>query len=310
MEELPKQFYYKNNRLQQLRGFYFTAQFGSVSKAAKHMYLNQSTVSMQIKSLERDLDTILFERKGPVIELTADGKILYNLAKPLVDGIDGLCEVFYAERERKRSQTLNISASHVATTFILPPLVRQYTDKFPDTRISIQKTSIAESLRQLEKNKLHILLSPETELTQDFFYYPIHEYRPVLITPKGHPLTKIKKIKIEHIFQHPMFELDAHLAQHPSYAFIRQQLQSKSSVYLQDGNWSQVKALVANGIATAILLDLCISERDRDIDVIPLTFLPKLSYGFIIKRSKILLPQIVDFIKTACPKFEERLVKK
>ena len=47
---------YKHNRLQQLRGFYYAAQNGSISRAAEKMYLSQPSVSLQIQALEREFD--------------------------------------------------------------------------------------------------------------------------------------------------------------------------------------------------------------------------------------------------------------
>ena len=78
MNSLPKQFYYKKNRIQQLKGFYYTAKLGSPSKAAKHMCLGQSTVTMQVQSLERDLNTKLFVKARGNFELTNDGHLLYK----------------------------------------------------------------------------------------------------------------------------------------------------------------------------------------------------------------------------------------
>ena len=54
------------------------------------MQLSQPSVSLQIKALEQELGTQLFERRGPRIELTHDGHRLLELARPLVEGIDGL----------------------------------------------------------------------------------------------------------------------------------------------------------------------------------------------------------------------------
>jgi len=54
MNNISKQFYYKKNRLQQLKGFYYTVRYGSPSKAAVKMNLVQSSLTMQIQSLERD----------------------------------------------------------------------------------------------------------------------------------------------------------------------------------------------------------------------------------------------------------------
>ncbi len=76
--------YYKQNRVQQLRGFCYAAQAGSVSKAAERLFLSQPSVSLQIQALERELKVTLFERRGPKITLTPDGKTLYDLAASLV----------------------------------------------------------------------------------------------------------------------------------------------------------------------------------------------------------------------------------
>ena len=89
---------YKQNRLQQLRGFCFASQTGSMSKAAEKMFLSQPSVSLQIQALERELDARLFDRKGPKIELTHEGQILAELAQPLVDGFATLEETFNARR--------------------------------------------------------------------------------------------------------------------------------------------------------------------------------------------------------------------
>lgn len=56
IEELSGDFF------QQLRGFYYTAQTGSMRKAAQLMNRNPSTISWQIRQLEQALGTVLFDR--------------------------------------------------------------------------------------------------------------------------------------------------------------------------------------------------------------------------------------------------------
>src|SRR6476661_10546310 len=90
---------YKQNRLQQLRGFCYAARAKSISKAAEKMSLSQPSVSLQIKALESELGAKLFERRGPRIELTHDGQRLFELARPLVEAIDGLEDSFATLRE-------------------------------------------------------------------------------------------------------------------------------------------------------------------------------------------------------------------
>ena len=90
---------YKQNRLQQLRGFCHAARAKSISKAAHQMLLSQPSVSLQIKALERELGVQLFQRHGPRIFLTFDGQRLLEMASPLVEAIDNLDGTFTALRE-------------------------------------------------------------------------------------------------------------------------------------------------------------------------------------------------------------------
>ena len=56
---------YKQNRLQQLRGFCLAARHQSMSKAAEAMLLSQPSVSLQIKALEHELGVELFDAPWP-----------------------------------------------------------------------------------------------------------------------------------------------------------------------------------------------------------------------------------------------------
>src|SRR6185503_13431055 len=128
---------YKQNRLQQLRGFYHAARMKSISKAAVKMHLSQPSVSLQIKALEEELGTQLFVRRGPRIELTHDGHRLLELARPLVEGIDGLEESFASLRESVDSGTVNIAAGGSTIQYLLPPFVQRYAKQHPDVDVRL-----------------------------------------------------------------------------------------------------------------------------------------------------------------------------
>src|SRR6267142_1511363 len=103
-------FRYKQNRLQQLKGFCAVVETRSVSKAANRLNLTQPTVSLQVQSLERDLRAKLFERRGPKIQLTFEGELLYDLALPLVEGLTALDKNFEARRNNVEHGKLAIAA--------------------------------------------------------------------------------------------------------------------------------------------------------------------------------------------------------
>ena len=89
--------YYKGNTLKQLRAFCTVARTGKMTDAADELFTSQSAISLQIKALEAEMDVVLFERRGPRIQLTPDGRKLLDMARPLVEGMDGLSEKFDKE---------------------------------------------------------------------------------------------------------------------------------------------------------------------------------------------------------------------
>src|SRR5262245_23136649 len=111
---------YKQNRLQQLRGFCAVVEARSVSRAASRLHRTQPTVSLQLQALERDLRASLFERHGPRMELTPEGELLYKLARPLVDGVSQLDRDFEARRSSVERGHLAIAAGESTIQYVLP----------------------------------------------------------------------------------------------------------------------------------------------------------------------------------------------
>src|SRR5690606_20328582 len=90
-------FSYKSDRLKPLRAFCQTVRLGSVSRAAEALFVSQPAITLQLQALERDLGTPLLERSGRRLLPTREGELLYEMALPLVEQLDGLENAF---RER------------------------------------------------------------------------------------------------------------------------------------------------------------------------------------------------------------------
>ena len=133
--------YYKQNRLKQLRAFCFAVQTGSVSKAAERLFLSQPSVTLQIQALERELAIELFERRGPNIKLTPEGNALYELALPLVQGMDTLPETFAAQRGKLETGELNIAAGESTILYILPEPMQEFARRYPGIRLKLHNVT-------------------------------------------------------------------------------------------------------------------------------------------------------------------------
>ena len=123
----PQRFYYKGNQLKQLKAFCAVAKTGKMTDAAEQLFLSQPAISLQIRALERELDTVLFERHGPRINMTREGKELLDLARPLVDGLESLNARFNRQMKGDlESGEVVIAAGESTIIYLLPRLVKQF----------------------------------------------------------------------------------------------------------------------------------------------------------------------------------------
>ncbi|HEV7490453.1 MAG TPA: LysR family transcriptional regulator, partial [Rhodanobacteraceae bacterium] len=104
----PGRFYYKGSRLKQLRAFCMIAKLGTLSRAAEALFLSQPSVSLQLSALEKELGARLVERRRRRVALTREGQALYELALPLVEGLDSLDQQFRALNAGPAGRELNL----------------------------------------------------------------------------------------------------------------------------------------------------------------------------------------------------------
>jgi DNA-binding transcriptional LysR family regulator len=96
-DELYNNFYYKKDRLGQIRGFCALVREGDIVKAATKLNLQPASISKQVKALERDLEAHLFEdKKNPKdrLVLSEDGKKFYERGNAMVNSMDSLYREF------------------------------------------------------------------------------------------------------------------------------------------------------------------------------------------------------------------------
>ena len=74
--------------LNQLRSFFLAARERSITKAARTLFVTQPAVTMQIKSLEADLDLKLFTRYGKGLDLTDAGRVLFGYAERIFEIVE------------------------------------------------------------------------------------------------------------------------------------------------------------------------------------------------------------------------------
>lgn len=166
------------DNLSRYRIFLEVADYGSISKAAEHLYISQPAVSMTIKKLEENLSATLFIRKTRGVALTEEGKLLYDCARI---ALYALADAEEKLKQSKNTGRLRIAASNVLCKYILMPYLEKFTKKYPDTDVSITCTSSSNAHAMLEECSIDLALMAKPDNTGTMSYYSLGEIEDIFV---------------------------------------------------------------------------------------------------------------------------------
>ncbi len=292
-----KQAYYKNNRLKQIRAFCQVVRSGSITVAAQKLFLSQPSVTLQIQALERELKTILFERRGPTMRLTPDGEALYVLAEPLVQGVDGLHANFEAQHGRLESGELNIGAGESTILYILPEVVSRFTKAYPGIRLRLHNETGRDGLKMLKSDEIDFAVGSMLDVPDDITYQPLVTFDPVLIVPIGHPLAKKKKVTLEDVSHYGLILPPRHLSTWGVVKYVFQQHKLSFKVTLEAGGWEVIKKYVELGMGISIVTDICLTGNEKLVSIPLADYFPQRGYGLVLRKGKFMSPQANRFVE-------------
>ncbi len=303
MDKKNAQIYYKGERLKPLRAFCQTARLGSISRAAEALFLSQPAISLQIKALERALGHRLFERRGRRLNLTREGEALYELALPLVEGLDNLEERYRARLRGLSADELHIAAGSSTILYLLPPLVRTFRSKYPDLPLELHNVTGVDGLALLRSDKVDFAIGSMLEVPRDLDYTPVYTFEQVLIAPKGHPLAEQPDIRLEDLSPHGLILPPRRLTTYRLVDMVFHQRQVPYTVALEVGGWEVIKQYVAMGLGISIVTAFCLTETDRErLTVRRMSaFFPPRGYGVVMRKGKYLSEPARGFLELVKP---------
>lgn len=189
-------FYYKGNRIKQLRAFCYAVKFGTVARAAEALFLSASSTSLQLSALEKELGTRLLERTRPRLTLTREGQMLYDLARPLIEGMESLDQHFRTQRQGLDAGAVTVAAGSSTIQYLLPPLVREFRERRPQVRLQLANVTGKDGLALLRSDQVDFAFGSMLDVPHDLSYEPVHWFDPMLILPPDHPLAAKPEIAL------------------------------------------------------------------------------------------------------------------
>jgi DNA-binding transcriptional LysR family regulator len=296
-------FTYKADRLKPLRAFCQATRLGSMSRAAESLYVSQPAITQQVQALERELGVKLFERGGRRLVPTREGEALYALAKPLVEGLDGLDGAFREQLRGLAGGELDVAAGSSTILYLLPAIVEAFRARQPGVRLRLHNVTGASGLDLLRSDAVDLAVGSMLDVPADLRYVPMYRFEPMLITPLGHPLAHKAELALSDLSPYGLILPPQRLTTYRLVDLVFQRNRVPYTVALEVGGWEVIKQYVAMDLGISIVTAICLTDADRTrLAARSLAqYFPSRSYGVVTRKSRPLSPQARAFVELVQP---------
>lgn len=151
----------RNMDVTTLRSFVAVADLGGVTRAATHLNLTQSAVSMQLKRLEELLGLSLFDRTGRRIALSPGGEQLLTYARRMVELNDAVMARL-TDRVFEGEITLGVPVDIVYPA--IPRVLQLFNAEFPRMKVQLVSSFTTQLKAQFARGEMDVILTTEDKL--------------------------------------------------------------------------------------------------------------------------------------------------
>ncbi|MGE5676059.1 MAG: LysR family transcriptional regulator [Mycobacterium leprae] len=143
--------------LQHLITFCRVVETGGFSRAGELVGLSQPAVTRQVAALEADLGAPLLDRSSRQFRLTPIGERVYEQAKRVVGDVTTLRESVSDTLSHERGR-VTVGAVTTVGLKVLPPILREYTRRYPSVRVQVKAGRTADTLEKVLQGEIDMAI--------------------------------------------------------------------------------------------------------------------------------------------------------
>ena len=174
---------------QQLRVFHSAATRGGFTRAAEHLRLSQSTVSLHVKELEDELETPLFLRVGRGVMLSPEGKVLLQYAERIFSDLKN-AEMAVREMSAVRRGTIRLGTGATTLMYRLPPILLAYQKRFPQIELLVETGTTEFLIQELSAQRLDLAIVMHPASQAGLRVTPLYREELAVVLHRNHPAAR------------------------------------------------------------------------------------------------------------------------
>ncbi len=202
-------------QLRQLRYILAVAECGSINSASQRLYVSQSSVSIAIQEVERELNITIFNRSNRGIELTGDGVEFIGYAREVIGQTDRMLNHYQAKKETPLAR-LSVSAQHYPLAMqAFLDIVDIFNEGCEFTYRETYTSEVIDDVKSFRSDLGIIYLGSAnrsyiTKLleTSHMEFESLFRAKPHVIVSPMHPLAEESKLEVKQLAKYPRFVYD------------------------------------------------------------------------------------------------------
>lgn len=215
--------------------FLRVAELQSFSKAAEQLGYSQAAVTVQIKQLEQELGTPLFERIGRRIKLTEHGKQFIPHAQELLKVAQKA--VAFVQDHQEPAGKLRIGTAESLSISVLPAILLEFTRRCPRVETSIHTGLIPDLFHMVRQNDVDLLYFLDKRTYFPEWVKVFERPEPIVfVASSSHPFVGQGKLSLKKLLTQPLVLTEQGI----SYRYDLEQILAAKNLelhpYLETGN--------------------------------------------------------------------------
>lgn len=240
--------------ISQLEYVLAVAKYQNFTEAAKHSFVTQPTLSMQIQKLEEELDIKIFNRKKKPIALTDIGLKIVEQAKVIVSESKRMNDIVDQQRGYIGGEfKLGIIPTIMPT--LLPMFLKLFLKKYPKVSLTVSELTTPEIIKQLVNGNIDVGIAATPLENEAIKERPLY-YEPFIgFIPESHPLYAKQKLVPEYLDISEILLLeDGHCFKDNIINLCRPKNHISSQHFeLESGNFNTLIKLAKEGMGMTLL---------------------------------------------------------
>ena len=189
--------------LRHLRTFVVAAEALHFTRAAEALDVSQPTLSLQVRELERELGTPLFDRIGRTVRLTEAGEVFRRHAVRALREVEA-GQGALADLRGVRRGVVRVGVTHSFSARLIPHAVARFRLDHPGVGVVVEKTSGRAVEHALAAGTINLGIAYAPPEDPDVVAETLFDEEVVVVVAADHPLARLDRIGLADLGQYPL----------------------------------------------------------------------------------------------------------